>query len=613
MDSANSAPVTARRIFAGVKAALELQPWRDEMRETWPTPIANEVEQLLRMLGDGADAGGLLMQVRDTAEVLLKSLTLIAAADLIAHGGPDGATAARQALFSNPMALGHWRQALAGFAKVAATGLLAPEIPRLAAAKGDLLTALDAYIEQRNRDVGHGAYRPDSVEIARRISVQLLGEHDQYEGCAGGLDRAFAAVAQSRLWQDCAIRVGAADGPPFVGAGRVLSLRVPPHAGHGQTVRRLYLVRGERALDLYPFITGRVCDECRERDAFLFDSPKGRNPASDQRFDFLDYANGHKLVVNARHAEPDLARLADIPRLDLAFDRSGSEFSSRDVVRLLDDIMFDNRFASPDWLRGPLRRHMEGNAGGIFWLQAPAHVGKTMFVRGLFGEGLSKEQRHQQRALLGDAVTLDVAPLFLKREYRFDAAQFASAMENQVRSALRPDTRLALQLPREGGPEALQAGFARFAREALQAARANRSDRLILAFDGLDELRDPEGAVSAVDYIPSADALPEGVTLLLTSRPPQDCPPWLQSRLGRGFAPAHESHCVGLADEGYLGLLRGYVGRHSGVAPGEADFEEVLGAILRRSESLFLIVSFLCDLIREDAASGLDSPEPAVA
>jgi hypothetical protein len=255
---------------------------------------------------------------------------------------------------------------------------------------------------------------------------------------------------------------------------------------------------------------------------------------------------------------------------------------------------------------------MEGNAEGIFWIQAPAHIGKTMFVRGLYGLGLNDAQRHQQRALLGENMLVDVAPVFLKREYRFDMRQFASALENQVRSSLRLDTRLTLQLPREGTPEQLQAGFVKFAHDAIEAVRTGPStpaERLIIAIDGLDELREPEGVLSALDYLPPAQAFPPGVTVLLTSRPSEDCPLWVQSRLGHGFAPGHTPYRVGLDDPDYLGLLRTYVGPHSGVSPGEADFEEIFQILLERSQSLFPIVSFLCDLVRDGAASEVDNQQ----
>lgn len=235
-----------------------------------------------------------------------------------------------------------------------------------------------------------------------------------------------------------------------------------------------------------------------------------------------------------------------------------------------------------------------------------------MFVRGLFGEGLSEETAARQRALLAGAV-VEVAPVFLKREYRFDLTGFASALENRVRSTLRSDTRLTVQLPREGDRAAMQAGFVRVLHDALTASGINRGDRLIVVVDGLDELHDAEGGSSALDYIPAAADLPDNVTLLLTSRPPEDCPPWMCARLAEGFAPGHEVHRVGVDDPGYLDLLRFYVGRHSGVAQDEPEFEEVFQTILDRSGSLFLFVSFLCDLIREGATTDDAGPVPVPA
>jgi hypothetical protein len=220
-----------------------------------------------------------------------------------------------------------------------------------------------------------------------------------------------------------------------------------------------------------------------------------------------------------------------------------------------------------------------------------------MFLRGLVGDALDEKERSRQHRLL-EGETIAIVPFFIKREYRFDAVQFANVLEAQARSALRVDAHTRLTLPTSGTAAELQAGFVEFAQKARQVTQAGR---LIIAIDGLDELRDPEGGFSPLDYFPPAAAIPDGVMLLLTSRPPVDCPPWLRQRLAADFIPGHEAHCVGVDDPGYVALLRRYIGIHSGVTPDEPDFDEVCQAILERARSLFLIVSFLCDLIRDGA------------
>jgi hypothetical protein len=599
MENDQVPEILAKDVFALAKGALEQQLWCEEVCTIWPAPIAHELAQLLAMLGNGQDAGGILMQVRDVAEVLLKIITIIAAADLIRHAGPGGKIIVKQQLFSGRLSLGTWHAALAKLADAPREGLLLPELLDLAKTQSAFMQAVGAYIPKRNSDIGHGAYRPDSAELAHCVHEQLLGEYDQFRhSYKGGLDRAFAAVAKTGIWQQAKLHCDSTDGPAFSGAASIKALRSPQH-GHEAQMRSLFLVRGVRSLDLSPFLMGRICDECGARDAFLFDSPKSPKPKDDPRFDFLDYANGHKVAVNAGKTDQQLLALADMSDFILtkhAEDARG-EFASAEVIKLLDDIMFDSRFISPDWLRECLRAHMQQHRQGIFWLQAPGHIGKTMFLRGLVGDALGNKEREKQQKLLNDE-TIAIAPFFIKREYRFDITQFANVMETQTRAALRVDARTRLALPTEGTPSELQAGFVSFAREAREATSASR---LIIAIDGLDELRDPEGGLSPIDYFPPAASLPDGVTLVLTSRPPAECPPWLRLRLTRGFVPGHQLHHVGVDDPGYIRLLRTYIGRHSGIKADEADFDEVSRAILSRSGSLFLIVSFLCDLIRDGA------------
>jgi len=593
---------TSHQIFSDLSRALRGQPWYGAATTHWPAPIANELQQLMTMLDDGSDAGGILMQTRDAAEVLLKILTITCVADMGVHGEVAEAERVKARLIGDQNALGGWVDLFIETSKgMPSYALTMPQLAPLANTKGTFLNAAWRYVEARNRDIGHGAYRPDSLEIARLVRAQWIGDLDEDHGRKGGLDQAFRAVAESGLWNACVMRLDGPDGSPFAGADRIAEVR-GLHSDHGRARdRRVVLTRDERMIDLAPFLSGRVCQECGERDAFLFDAPKSRRIRRDPRFIYLDYANGHALSLDARNADVLLMNLVEGVLSDGAFAQTvgrDGEFTSREVAHLLDDIMFDNRFISPEWLREALALHMRSHTGGGFWVRAPAHVGKTMFVRGLFGEGLRPDQAEAERAFLGDESRICVLPVFLKREYRFDAAQFTAELETRARSLLGSDSRLASALSLLAKPQDAPARFVDFAEAALGAVRMRGFERLIIAFDGLDELPDPGDGPSAIDFLPLAAALPEGVTLLLTSRPLADCPTWLRLRLSDRPELAEVLE-AGVDHEGYRALLRAYIAQFSGVAAEAPDFQDLFDAIMDRSQGLFLFVSFLCDLIRE--------------
>lgn len=611
---------TAPEIFAETAAALRARPWCEQALRDWPAPIANELHQLLNMLDSGQDAGGLLMQTRDLAEVLLKTLTLACAADLASRPGTPGADQANALVVDRMKSLGAWLEAFRSLAAALPDeSILAAELRKLG--KGPFVNAMGDYVANRNRDIGHGAYRPDSIAVAKGVRGHLLGGEDGRRG----LIHAFEELSSSGLWAACQVRLDAPDGPSFSGHKATGALRSGGQ-GHDHQVRALHLVRGEAALSLSPFIAGRRCTECAEQDAFLFEGPTSMS-ASDGRVDLIDYANGHRLRMARGQQDEALRALIGERQLSRALSESGerSEFTGAGVVRLLDDILFDRRFISPEWLREPLREAIRADQRGL-WVRAPGHVGKTMFVRGLTGEGLAADERDRQQDILGDGTRFWILPVFLKREYRFDLTQFRMNIENVARRNLRDDSRLALRLPgaettsfqdvdgelrtrrrdyadlseaeQIAWRDELQTAFADFAATCAEAAFG---EEVIIAVDGLDELPDPAGGLSVVDMLPDADRMPQGTRLLLTSRPLPDCPVWLRDRAA-ARPGLSQVFAAGVETPSYVALLRDYIGRHCGVPPKSPDFERAAAAILTRAEGLFLFVSFICDQMREAIA-----------
>ena len=53
------------------------------------------------------------------------------------------------------------------------------------------------------------------------------------------------------------------------------------------------------------------------------------------------------------------------------------------MLEALDKARIDRNYESPAYLREHLAEFLRSHDRGVFWLQAPAHVGKTTFVQGL--------------------------------------------------------------------------------------------------------------------------------------------------------------------------------------------------------------------------------------
>ncbi|TVR67353.1 MAG: hypothetical protein EA420_00605, partial [Candidatus Competibacteraceae bacterium] len=169
-------------------------PWVETVADAWPGPIAHEYQRLRQLLEQGQIVAA-IFQLKDLAEVLVKFPALVMARDLIAHGDPEAARAARRALFGGALSMGHWvnvivrEQLMPQVVRLApAGGLLLPELgaafvaanPAGKLASTPWLETLKALVNWRNETLGHGAfhldpqdYLPDLEKHLRQINRHL--------------------------------------------------------------------------------------------------------------------------------------------------------------------------------------------------------------------------------------------------------------------------------------------------------------------------------------------------------------------------------------------------------------------------------------------------------
>jgi len=628
----------------------QAQPWLAELVATWPGPIAHEVGMLGPLLERG-HAVGVLWQLRDVAEVLIKVPAIILARDLLDHGGsPEIRQDIRGTFFHTELSMGTWmglaRELSRAVMQGAGSGLVAPGLARLfwqtPKKPSPYQQALNHLVTLRNDLLGHGATRFDASEVTDTLRHYLIGGLDarlrkalnlpEVTTLAEGLDYAHGL----NPWANLTLEV---DGPggrrPLIGAeGQEAHHRgAAPGAGHTQDPAPLFLVSragdpGDAALDgsgdgpgdgrvlpLGPYLTARVCALCNYRDVFLFngwDRDRGR-------FDLLDYQIGHRMR-QPWHCAPDL-HLASMEQCDdpaPGFGTDGGErpsLTNASIVALLDDTALDRRYLSPGYLRQPLRDFLARERRGIFWLQAPGHLGKSLFVQGLDPLGGFENQDPLPE-------NLKVAAVYIRREYRYGHVQLLHQLERAIKDPrvldLAEPAYERLQIDDKAADP--PAAFLGFIAECMRLTR--HRGRLLIALDGLDELRPPERHRSALDFIPAPATLPDGVYLLLSSRPLDDaqaCPSWLGPRLVPRLGESVRVHRVDQDDPGYVQLLRDYLERETagararlesdalaaGLDPKTArsearrHFDERFPLLVERSNGLFLYFAFLIDRILE--------------
>ena len=602
---------TVEDAFAQRARALAESPaWVPAIVDAWPAPIAHTYALLRQVLRDGQiDAAGLVL--KDLIELLARFSTLALGSGLRTWGSDAQQAAVVAELFGKPLSMGDWVRLADGWAaQVLGVEPSLPVVP-LAGMWRRTPTRQTAFgqwiaktVQWRNEAIGHGVRGADLGGMMQDLE-RLLGSAD--DGLHGVL-RPYAQLWEGLTLQD-------ASGRSLMGSQAVLD---DTHAqGHAlDAAQPLHLQGAGWTLDLAPFLSARRCQVCGKSETFHYDSTDARKRVPD--FRLLNYESGHAYKISMvlddnLRACFDAAHPARAVEAVAGFD---ADALPQEIADMLEAQSVERSYLSPGYLRHPLQAFIESRResgrGGAYWLRAPAHVGKSTFVR-----GLDPQYRDIYKDEALDA-GLAVAVFYIRREYQFHLAQFAEQLRERLKMAYglqaqnKPLPSLDLEHP---GPQA----FAAF----LGAFQALGRRPLLVVIDGLDELA--QESPSIADYLPGPDDLPAEVFVLLTSRPQADLPAWLQPRLARLQAASGRE--IGLGDADYVDLMRAYAqgalkaGRER--LKGEArdrvpQFTDALMAqLLQASDGRFLYLHFLVDRLADGdlpahAVQDLPRPEELV-
>ena len=529
----------ARRTLKDCAARLSDAPWRPVVRKRWPATIAHEIERMSdEMQGPRLPSGervepsadSTLLQLKDAFEVLIKFTATVLMRGLIEVGGGD-ADWARRALFKRGLALGDWADLLRqGIERCSnADGILPAPVTTLArAAKGKLLKATDDFKAVRNNVIGHGARAFDPSETAELVVgclesgriKNLKGEQQTITPLATVL----AAMVEQKAYEGMVLEAGEGEAAvALTGAAAAETwLAAENHRHHDSTIVpvRLRFVADGKTLSLSPFLAARVCTQCARRDVLLYDSLY--KAASMGPFDLLDYARGHKSRLGGTQA-PDLSDAVGEIVPEDAPDLISESLSSGRVLEALDKARIDRNYRSPGYLRDDLADFLRSHDRGVFWLQAPAHVGKTTFVQGL-AEAEIADQPIDAR--FAGARGGKLVAYYCRKEYRTGLAGMINTLQDKLQAAYDVSQNLRNEQPQARPvldvrtPQAFVNWLAAWRTFAEQRRLVTPGSPLLVAIDGLDEADTPPD--SPLRVLPRPADLTEGIYLVLTSRPLRD-------------------------------------------------------------------------------------------
>jgi hypothetical protein len=395
------------------------------------------------------------------------------------------------------------------------------------AAKRKLLETTDHFKGIRNNVIGHGAHAFDPSETAELVVGCM--ETGKVQNLKGGsrtiipLATALLTMVEQKAYDGVLLEAGEGQTCIALSGAEAAEgwLNDERHRHHGGTILpvRLRFSENGKTLSLAPFVVARICTQCTRRDVLLYDSLY--DDARMGTFDLLDYARGHKSrLVGAQAADLSDAMGKIVP--EDAHDLGSDSLSSARLLESLDKARIDRNYLSPAYLREDLAGFLHSHDRGVFWLQAPAHIGKTTFVQGL------------TEVEIGD-VPVDprfaherggkVVAYYCRKEYRTGLGGMISTLERKLIDAYRPSDNVRPKQPpllaaEVATPQAFVDWLSAWRKFAEDYRLVDPGRPLLVAIDGLDEADPPPD--SPLRVLPRPHELTEGIYLLLTSRPVGD-------------------------------------------------------------------------------------------
>lgn len=613
------------------RALAERIDWSLVILDRWPTPLAFEYGRLRDELARGQMLAA-MFQLKDCAEVLVKLVVSVAGRLLIEQGSQQQRTEARRFLLARkPPSLGDWVQdgvKLVTEAYRLDETLWRPWAPVLGLLRkpGRNLqpTALWRELEQlvgwRNAELGHNALRLDMLDFTEDLDERLTAFN-------AGLAQHVAA------WDGVTLAVSLDPDRTLAFIGHAALEAAQPalleHLGN-HALAPLRLDRDGHTLWLGPYVCLRRHSRDDEVGCYVLNKRIGKR--SQAQLNLLDYRTGDTGLAGHATGEPSLlAELDSLPEetsVDGGGDAPAGDLGDDEVRDFLDGISFQREYVAPEYLRRALRDFLDPAARtrGLFWLCAPADVGKTLFAYGLATRGSLREVLGgEQPAPLWD--DLEAIVVAIRREYRCTPA----ALSSDVQTALgRSGDRKFLGLERflydeafkNDRPGAFCAWLERMRNEA--TAHLGPSARFLLVLDGLDELPPLDETVeggSIADLLPPADRLPERVFLLLTSRgrdparPADDCPTAVYTALDNAFAASTDALRARYAldprtDAEYRAVLQTFFEQRLTTRyPQEAERAALFERVLEHGEHRFKSLSYYTALLASGAIGPADLAE----
>ena len=467
--------------------------WIRGADDSYPSVLAYEYRRLQDFCRNG-NAYAAVFSLKDNFESLLKYFVLLSYA-WAAVTVKDGAfpTRALAPITRENLSFGSWvKLTHALMTELVGTGFSLPPVFPLDRLAGFYQEA--GIVTWRNEKVAHGAMQlEDDTGFRNDIREILLNLKNAYS-------LVDQELRQHELWL-----------VPDDIAGKEIKLNGSQSARGLPCCGRIQFRTAEGMLSFSadPYIVVREHTR-RGYGVYFFDNQKPAN-----RSHFLAYPDGGTVIEPNPYFEQLRRSLKESGAwLDVGAD---SQYLTESQVKELDIQQMSHGFVKPEyliqWLGGCISRHEKG----VFLLQMERGTGKSTFTERI--SGLSEKP-----VTVSDG--LDI------RTYHISRSQFAGIWDatsyiEYMWSSNLPRMPHISDYEKEG--MGLKPAFCAFLGASLRVSRERGYGRIMMVFDGLDEINNR----MLWEMIPEEGDLPDGVYILLTSRIPgkEDLPGDIGSRI----------------------------------------------------------------------------------
>jgi hypothetical protein len=541
----------------------------------YPFPLAIAYARLHQEM-DRQEPVAAAWQLLDAFQSTLRFCACVAVADLF-QAEPRGPVSAELAgrLFK-PLSFGDWQTLLedalrplrepARQGALEKTGRRLPELftvfyqaktgQRTDIAR-QLFAASPNLVSWRNKVFGHGVFRHDRQVYADEVKAWLPRLEE--------LLRALQLVLSGWVLTG---QTPGGESVEWTGSGEVSPAAPHAHQPWGEPLPLRLVGRGE--LVLGPLLTVQQCSVCSQPAAFFLDGVDRRKAGTFQSH-FVEYFAGHAVD---RKDWSEILHLAE--RVPAGFEWERAAYDWQEAGKQVTGLFrrFEDEYRRPQYLLDAIWNFVDGHDSGYIHLVGPGGTGKSYLVQGLQQDGQDRGTPVLAYHILAGALS----------DYR----AFVSELADRAREQLRYRT------------QEIQTRVARHADLAEQLSeflgelvRANRLSRLIVAIDGLDELRDPEEPQWPLitDFLPPPSRLPPGCFIVLTARP--DLRPRVREKLDQ-LQKAGQSAFCGLSlqpkSDDNRRLISAYLSER---LPESLRSPQIVATVFDRAGGVFLYASHL--------------------